>query len=320
MAFPYTQRESASLDEMLSDAKDNVFKARPSIEMFLKKGIRKHFGLNLRVPLKSANSGNAQKYANYDILSSVPSTNIRAAQYKMYNRKDALQISGDEWRENQGSPGKVDLLMAKVEIMKDSIADSLAGDLFADSDGLAGEPLGLARVCKASGAVGSIAASDLTNWDPNLDGSSTALTLQLLQGLIRKCWVRGAKVKNQVILTRPSVLDKISAGLLGTTVMRIPEKDHVMFGYTDVSVLGIPVIMDENVPGTDGGNDTNDLYIVDLDSYKYYVHPEQNMKILDFTPIIRDQDVIERQIRHSGQWVCDARWRHGGFLNLDPNE
>lgn len=321
MAWPYTQRQAMAFDAAVKEALNSTFKTRDSLAIFERKAKRKVMGLNLRVPVIMGNAGNAQAYANYDVLGMVPNTTHRAVQYLYRNRYDAIQISGDERRENAGEPQILDIIEAKAMVLKDSMGDNLATDLFGTTDGLAGAALGLRRILTPSTSdVGGLDSNDIANWAAQVDASTTALTLQKLQNKIRACRVRGAKPGMQVIFTTPEILDKISAGILGANVLRVADKDSVSAGFSDVSVLGVPIVIDEHCPGTGAGTDDSHLFIDDLEAHQYWVHPDQDMRVADPSKYIYDQDVVARQVFHTYQWICRRRWSIGGFSVLDPGE
>ncbi len=280
MAFPNVSDIVATTIESRTGAvADNVTKNNALLAKLKQRGNVKPFsgGSVIFEELSFAENGNAGYYSGYDLLPVAAQDVISSAQFAIKQAAVPVVISGLEMLQNAGKEKIIDLMDSRMDVAESSLANLLAGGVYADGTGSGGkEVTGLnaaVPVNPATGTYGGIDRATWTFWRSQVIDTS-ALTAATIQGQLNLLWSRLVRG-----MDRPDLLvsDSTMWNLYLSSLQALQR-----FTGTETGNLGFPTIkyMDADYVldgGIGGFCPTGTLFMLNTKYIRWRPHSERNM-------------------------------------------
>lgn len=127
--------------------------------------VTKRGGQKILEPLMKAKSTAVGSYSGYDTLDIAPQEGLTQAEFNWKWYYGTVAFSNPELLQNRGDAQKIDLMEARFQQAKMSLADAMGADMFLDGTGNGSKDiLGLALLVDSAGTLGNIARSTDTYW------------------------------------------------------------------------------------------------------------------------------------------------------------
>ena len=304
MALTYDQISGITEKFINDSVADNIYTSSPAFLHMKEKGRIVKSGQDaIKLPVLTAELGAAGSFANYDILSTLPTDNISAAEYDWKRYYVNVVVSNHELLRNKG--GAVDLLKAKVAVGEMQMKEQLADDFFstnADSDkGI----VGLRTLVKASGTVGEISSSDMATWVSDVDAATSALSISALEQSILDATV--GSWRPDLIVTTKGVYKKVHG--LAHAAQQFGSQKVAKLGFEGFLFDGIPLFWDSKCPGSGASTADNHLFALNSKYLYLFVHEDDNFKSSRI-PRIAQQDIVVVQMTATLALATDNRRMH----------
>jgi hypothetical protein len=265
-------------------------------------------GTVIRRPLLFAFNDTVGSYSGYDLIDVTPQEGIGWAEYPWKQHAGSVVISGEEVEKNDGTAQLINLLQAKVDQLKISVADDLNAMLFADGTGNGGKDmLGLKALVDSTGTVGEIAQSTYTWWASVED---SAIDLTVLDG-VRELGsmynsLRINRSKTDIIVTSQAAYEAYEE--LALPNLRFNDLRMADLGFEAIAFKGAGVVFDPDV-------DSGYAYLLNSDHLEFV---QKEGRWLDMTDFQRpyNQDAKVALILSMGNLITDMRRAHGKVTGL----
>lgn len=309
MASIYT----SNFDSLISTTFDKV---RPSLTdqitqetallawLGMKSRITVDGGTVIRRPLMFAFNDTVGSYSGYDVIDTSPQAGIGWAEYPWKQHAGSVVISGEEVEKNSGAAAFINLLQAKIDQLKASVADDLDSMLFGDGTGNSNKDmLGLQALVTGAGTVGEINSATFTWWVSNTNGGVT-VDLTTLDGITAMNNVYNTLRINQ------SKVDVEFTTLAGYSAYEALALPNVRFndlrmadlGFESIAHKGAEVTFDVKCP-------TNKLYFLNSDRLEFVQKEGRWLEVTDFVRPY-NQDAKVALILSMGNLITDCRRAH----------
>lgn len=216
---------------------DAIFGDLALIKELSKHGkIRKDGGLKILEPVMYRKSTAKGSYNGYDTLDLTPQEVYDNAEFDWKQYYMTVVISGREEEINKGKSRMVNMLEAKINQAKMSLADDMNTALFSDGNGNSSKDLtGLAAMVLASGTYGNILRSSYSWWQANVTPVSGALAITGATGMRRMyndCSLGRGRMTPDYIMTT-QILHEGFEGLMDSKFQySIADNSPANKGYT----------------------------------------------------------------------------------------
>jgi hypothetical protein len=258
---------------------DNVTKNNALLSKLEKKGKVKPFsgGSKILQELSYAENSNAGWYSGYDLLPVGTSDVISAAEYQIKQAAVPVVISGLEMLQNSGKERMIDLLEGRLEVAESTLANLIAGGLYADGTGSGGKEIdGLdaaVPVDPTTGTYGGIDRSVWTFWQSQINDTS-GVTSATVQNAFNTLWakqVRGMDAPD-LILADNSVWTIYTESLQAQ--QRFMSADAGDSGFPSLKYMNTDFVLDG---GIGGFCPTGTAFFLNCDYLFYRPHSDRNM-------------------------------------------
>jgi hypothetical protein len=208
--------------------------------------------------LSFAQNGNGGWYSGYDLLPVAAQDVISAAEYSIKQLACPIVMSGLEQLQNAGREQMIDLLEGRINVAESTMANLLAGGIYADGSGSGGKELtGLNAAVPVNPAAGTYGGIDRTNWafwrskianraSLATPGPITALNIAELMNFSWANLVRGADRPDLVIFD--NVLWKIYLASLQAQ-QRFTQAETGKLGFPTLKYMDADVVLDGGIGG-----------------------------------------------------------------------
>jgi hypothetical protein len=265
-------------------------------------------GTVIRRPLMFAFNDTVGSYSGYDVIDVTPQEGIGWAEYPWKQHAGSVVISGEEVEKNDGSAQLINLLQAKIDQLKISVADDLNAMLFADGTGnSAKDMLGLKALVDSTGTVGEIAQSTYTWWASVED---SAIDLTVLDG-VRELGsmynsLRINRSKTDIIITTQAAYEAYEE--LALPNLRFNDQRMADLGFEAIAFKGAGIVFDPDV-------DSGYAYLLNSDHLEFVQKAGRWLEITDFQRPY-NQDAKVALILSMGNLITDMRRAHGKVTGL----
>jgi hypothetical protein len=293
-------------------------------------------GTVIRRPLLFAFNDTVGSYSGYDLIDVTPQEGFGWAEFPYAQHAGSVTISGEEVRKNAGSAAIINLLGAKMDQLKLSIADDLNAMLWGSGNGNGGKDMiGLMGIVSDDKQYGSsdsgagtstgasttdthlagISASTYTWWKSVTD-SSVDLTdfvgVQDLNHMFNTIRINRSKV--DVEFTTQANFEAYEA--LALPNLRF-EGRAADLGFETVSHKSAEVIFEPDVPSSGAWNDGAHTisgggawFMLNSDRLEFVQHSDAWLTPTDFVRPY-NQDAKTALILSMGNLITDSRRSHG---------
>lgn len=302
---------STTLKKYRPQFEDAIFKDLPLL-YWLKEGDRIERvdgGQQLVEPIEYGLNSTAGSYAGYDNILTTPQDGLTAAVYSWKQFAATVAISGLEEAQNNGDTAVINLLKTKVEQTQDTVSEKINQMLYADGTGNSSKDWsGLALYIPDNPAtltVGGIDRTDANNvwWRPNVDSTTTALTIPNMSTMFNNCSKGRAKYRPDIILTTQTLWEKYESLL--QPGQRFTDPKTASAGFDNITYKSCPVMWDEYATATN-------MFFLTAKALKLKVHSDVWFKPTPFEKP-HGQDARYSQILSYGE-LCVRSPRNIGKL------
>jgi len=267
---------------------DNIFDSNPKLQRAKKKYYTKiDGGTSIVQPLNYAQVTASGWYSGNETLNTTDNDVITAAEYQWKQIYANITIQRIDELKNAGEAQVLNFVKQKTMIAEKTIQDSMGTALYnagSDSKAIGGLRLWLS----ASNTVGGISQSSYSWWRPQLDTSSTTLTLGVLQALHNSATI--GNDGPSVAFTTRTLYNSLYA--LYQPQQRFMDSETAKGGFSSLMFNGIPVIVDSHCPASH--------FIFENEDYEFlYYHPDENFRFEPFVKPI-NQNVKVAKIYWAG--------------------
>jgi hypothetical protein len=228
--------------------------------------------------------------------------------WKTYNTRTL--ITKEEQIKNTGEPEIISLIKDKSAELKEDMDDRFATDLFTENPNGKGFT-SLDTIVDSSASYAGISISDMSAWVGWEDASTTGLAIYGPGSL--SYYVNQAtfgKDSPSMMLTTKNLYTRFMAIYEGQKVV---DKDMAEAGFSNNLVaFGSTIMPDAYVPAST-------WYGLDIDQFKFRVHPDDNMHVTDWFTLeqIGLPDHMAKVISWTGNLCCRSRRSSFKMTNLN---
>lgn len=265
-------------------------------------------GTVIRRPLIFAFNDTVGSYSGYDLIDVTPQEGIGWAEYPWKQHAGSVVISGEEVEKNDGSAQLINLLQAKIDQLKFSVADDLNAMLLADGTGNGGKDmLGLKALVDSTGTVGEINQSTYSWW-ASVEDSGIDLTtfdgVRELGSMYNSLRINRSKV--DLVLTTQAAFEAYEE--LALPALRFQDLRVADLGFEAIAFKGAAIVFDPDV-------DSGYAYLLNSDRLEFV---QKAGRWLDMTDFQRpyNQDAKVALILSMGNLITDSRRSHGKVTGL----
>jgi len=259
-------------------------------------------GTVIRRPLLTAFNDTVSSYSGYDLIDTTPQEGLGWVEFPWKQHAGSVVISGEEVKKNRGAAQLINLLQAKVDQLKLSIADDMNAMLWAASAGNGGKDfLGIPLIVKSATAVGGVDPATYTWWKSPTSAAVDLTTfdgIQTLNNLYNT--VRLARSKVDVEFTTQAVFEAYEA--LAVPNVRFQNLKAADLGFEAIAHKTAELIMDLDCPSAS-------LYMLNSDRLEFVQHADSWVTPTDFVRPA-NQDAKVALILSMGELITDSRRSH----------
>jgi len=285
-------------------------------------------GTVIRRPLLFAFNDTVGSYSGYDIIDTTPQEGLGWAEYPWAQHAGSITISGEEVKKNAGAAQLINLLQAKVDQLKLSVADDLNAMLYADGIGnSAKDMIGLRGIVSngtqnmAAGTdvhLGGVSAATNVWWKSVVRTAALDLTtfdgVQGMNNVVNTIRVNRSKVDLE--LTTQAVFEAYEA--LAVPNVRFNDLKLADLGFMGLAHKGAEITFDPDVPTA--GATINDgtvtiagggpIFFLNAERLEFVQHSDSWLTPTDFVRPY-NQDAKVALILSMGNLITDARRSQG---------
>jgi len=280
LAFPnVTDMVATTIESRTGELADNVTKNNALLARLKQKGNIKPFsgGTVIFEELSFAENGNAGYYSGYDLLPVAAQDVLSAAQFSIKQAAVPVVVSGLEMLQNAGKERIIDLIDGRMDVAESSLANLLAGGVYADGTGSGGkEVTGLnaaVPVTPTTGTYGGINRATWTFWQSKINNTS-GLTAATIQGALNTLWaqlVRGTD-RPDLLVSDSTVWALYMASL--QAIQRFTSTDTASLGFPSIKYMDADYVLDG---GIGGFCPTGTLFMLNTKYIRWRPHSARNM-------------------------------------------
>lgn len=260
-------------------------------------------GSVIRRPLVFAFNDTVSTYSGYDIIDTTPQEGLGWAEYEWKQHAGSVVISGEEVRKNSGAAQLINLLQAKVDQLRFSVADDMNAMLWASSVGNGGKDFNSIPVLvKSTGTVAGIDPNTYTWWVSPL---STTIDLTTFEGIDSmnhlSNLVRLNKSKVDVEFCPQAVFEAYQA--LAVPNVRFTDTKMADLGFLAAAHQGAELVFEPDVPSAT-------IYMLNSERLEFVQHSSAWITLTEFQRPY-NQDAKVALVLSQGQLLTDSRRSHG---------
>lgn len=286
-------------------------------------------GTVIRRPLLFAFNDTVGSYSGYDLIDVTPQEGLGWVEYEWRQHAGSVTISGEEVKKNSGSAQLINLLQAKMDQLKLSIADDLNAMLWSNGSGNSGKDmLGILSLVADGHAytttdLGGIDASTKTWWQSVVEDGGCDLTsfdgIDVLNNVYNTIRINRSKV--DVEFTTQANFEAYEA--LAVPNVRFQSLKAADLGFETIAHKTAEVIFEPDVPtsGTVGGTVESGYgghviggggawYFLNSDRLEFVQHSDSWLTATEFVRPY-NQDAKTALVLSMGNLITDSRRSHG---------
>ena len=261
MSFPnVTDIVATTIQHRSRQIADNVTKNNALSAKLNQRGNVKTFsgGNTILEELSFAQNANGGWYSGYDLLPVAAQDVISAAEYAIKQLACPIVMSGLEQLQNAGREQMIDLLEGRINVAESTMANLLAGGIYADGTGSGGKELtGLNAAVPtnpATGVYGGIDRASWVFWRPKLVNRASLavpgpITAANVAEAFNKMWaqlVRGSDRPDLIVLD--NTLWGVYVASL-QALQRFTQAETGKLGFPSLKYMDADIVLDGGVGG-----------------------------------------------------------------------
>lgn len=261
MAFPnLTDIVATTIQSRSRAIADNVTKNNVLCTKLSQRGNIKTFsgGNTILQELSFAQNGNGGWYSGYDLLPVAAQDVISSAEYAIKQLACPIVMSGLEQLQNSGREQMIDLLEGRISVAESTMANLLAGGVYADGTGSGGKELtGLNAALPTNpltGVYGGIDRASWAFWQSQLFSSANLSTPAVMsavniQEACNSLWVklvRGSDRPDLIVFDNAFWAFYIQSL---QTQQRFTQAETGQLGFPSLKYMDADVVLDGGIGG-----------------------------------------------------------------------
>ena len=326
MAFPnITDIVATTIQNRSRQIADNVTKNNALCARLEQRGNVKPFGGGnvIMQELSFAQNANGGWYSGYDLLPVAAQDVISAAEYAIKQLACPITMSGLEQLQNAGREQMIDLLEGRINVAESTMANLLAGGIYADGTGSGGKELtGLNAAVPTNPATGTYGGIDRATWSfwrPKLFDVSTTLapdtvlTATNVGNAFNQLWAQLVRGSDRPDLI---VLDNVYWGVYLASLQaqqRFTQAETGKLGFPTIKYMDADVVLDGGIGGfcpASTGFFLNTKYL--------FLRPHSARNMVPLSPNRRyaiNQDAEVQILAWAGNMACNGQQFQGRIAN-----
>lgn len=284
---------------------DNIFDSNPLLQRGKKKFYQKiDGGTSILVPLNYAQVSSSAWYSGSETLSTADNEVMTAAEYSWKQVYANISINRIDELKNSGDSQILSLVKNKVKIAEKTMDDKLGTGIYSagtDAKSIVGLRLMAASI---TSTVGGISQSSYSWWQPQLDSSTTTLTIAAMQSRDNACTVNNDAPT--VIATTRALYNAYYALL--QPQQRFTDSETAKGGFSSLMFNGKPVIADSYCP-------TSHMFFLNEDYLHLFAHKDEDMRFEPFQKPV-NQNVKVAKIYWAGAFASSNARLQGAMTVL----
>jgi hypothetical protein len=284
-------------------------------------------GTVIRRPVLTAFNDTVGSYSGYDVIDTTPQEGMGWAEFPWAQHAGSVVISGEEVKKNSGSAQLINLLQAKFDQLKLSVADDLNAMFYGDGMGNSQKDMIGLKGIVSNGTQNAAAATDV-----HLGGIS-ATTYTFWKAVVRTAAVDLTtfdgvvalnNVYNTIRLNRSKVDIEITTQAnyeayeaLAVPNIRFQSLKAADLGFESIAHKTAEVVFDPDCPATGTINDGTVTisgggawFMLNSDRLEFVQHADEWLNPTDFVRPY-NQDAKVALILSMGNLITDSRRSHG---------
>lgn len=303
MAGPNTNYNNLSAitrDLFIPRMVDNIYNSNPLLQRWRKNQLVKTGGNKIVQPLLYAKSTAGGWYSGSDTLNTTPNDTFTNAEWEWAQSHEAITISRADELKNGGEGQIIDFVKASVQNAEESLADRLGTGLF-NAGTTPNAIIGLRLMVAATGTYGNIAKATYSWWQSQVNSTSTALTLPLMQAMYGDCSIGNSKPT--VLVGTQDIYDDYYNLL--QPQQRFTDTKTVDAGFENIMFNRAPVLVDSHCP-------SGYLFFLNEKYIDLVVMKDENFRFRPFTSP-ENQNAATAHIFWMGGLICSNCRMQGVF-------
>ncbi len=225
---------------MREQPSDVIFGDLVLFDLLAKKGkVSKKGGLKILEPLMYKKSTAVGSYQGWDTLDISPQSGLTNAEYAWKQYYGTVAIDGYTELLNQGPAAILDILKARFDQAKMSLADAMNEDMYGDGTGNSSKDVdGLAIMIDSAGTYGNISRTDNSWWGAQETAVSAVLQIQGSTGMRRMyndCSLGRGRMTPDGLVTTQAIYESYEA--LMDPNMRFTNTGSENVGFKNMNLM-----------------------------------------------------------------------------------
>lgn len=271
MALTYDQISGITQRKFIPKLYDNIFNSNPYMQRIRKRSYELvDGGISVMVPLNYATPTATGWYFGADTLNVNDNDQITSAEYTWKALYTNITILRTDELKNAGDEQMVSLVKSKVKIAEKNMEDQLGTGIFSNATN-AKSIIGLQYQSSTSNTIGGISQTSYSWWQPQVDTTTTTLSLSALQTNWNLCTI-GSWSPTVAITTR-SLFNSYYALL--QPQQRFQDTSSAEGGFQSLLFNGLPVLPDSHAP-------SSNWFFVNEDYQTMWAHRDEDMRFEPF--------------------------------------
>lgn len=320
MAFPnVSDIVATTIESRTHEIADNVTKNNALLMRLKDKGNIKPFsgGSVIYQELSFAENGNTGYYSGYDLLPVAAQDVLSAAQFAIKQAAAPVVISGLEMLQNSGKEQMIDLLDGRLAVGEASLANLLAGGVYADGTGSGGkEVTGLGAAVPLNPTTGTYGGIDRSVWTfwRNQFTDTSGITAATIQASWNAQWAKQVRGMDRPDLI---IVDSATWALYMSSLQALQRfvdtTKKANLGFPSVAFMDADVVLDG---GIGGFCPTGTAFF--LNSKYLFWRPHRDRNMVPLAPNKRyalNQDAEVQILAWAGNLTCSGAQFQGRWDN-----
>lgn len=297
---------------------DQIFKSTPLLSMLRERQQTYNGGYKITEPLSYGELTKIKSYSLYDTIEYDQNIPISAAEFVPKNIVAPFTISKDEELKNQGEQQVLDLVDAKMQILRNSLQKQLTLQLLGDGTGNSGKDIdGFAIMLSDTGTYGGISRADYPWWRVNVfanGGTERALDTKLMLRAYMAC-VDGDDKPTIIVCDKKTWMAYYNVVEGKVQIVTQPMKKLIGLGFQTLEFMGIPVVWDDNIDPDVHGGGNGIMYFINMKYVKLRPHKQANFTV---TPMRQadSQIAFKQEILWTGNLTMNQARRHAVIKDI----
>lgn len=229
-------------------------------------------GERLIIPIKYAVNPTVTAMSAWDEIDISETDEMTRAEYDWSVYGGSLALADLDIAQNSGESKRIDLVDAKLDILRRSFVKTINADLFTGNASDARKILGLTQLVAATGTIGNISSSANTWWQSYVDSTAEALDDADMETAYNTASDNAEPP--DLIVTTQTLYEKYIDLVKGTINTNKPDAKMAELGFDGATYRGVPIIWDSDCPA-------GYMFFLNSRYIQFRPHRDFNFKVME---------------------------------------